>query len=246
MEECFRKEESVIIPEKYKILSGSALKCIALFTMIVDHVGLHLLRNSGIVLLDTGMGTLTLFTLMRKVGRLAFPIYCFLLVEGFLHTHNRKKYGLNLLVFALISEIPWDLEHTGNLQYPVQNVFFTLFLGYAGLCCIEELKDRPWEQLISLIAVTLVAMNLKADYGLGGFAFILVMYLLREEKILQAVVGTCIESGGWAAGLAFIPINLYNGKRGFIRGKVMKYAFYAAYPVHIMIIYLIRRETAGF
>ena len=89
-------------------------------------------------------------------------------------------------------------------------------------------------------------MNLKADYGLGGFAFILVMYLLREEKILQAVVGTCIESGGWAAGLAFIPINLYNGKRGFIRGKVMKYAFYAAYPVHIMIIYLIRKETVGF
>ena len=108
------KAESVIIPEKLKILSGSALKCIALFTMIVDHVGLHLLRNSGIVLLHTGLGTLTLYTLMRKVGRMAFPIYCFLLVEGFLHTHDRKKYGLNLLVFALISEIPWDLEHTGT------------------------------------------------------------------------------------------------------------------------------------
>ena len=240
------KAESVCIPKKYKILSGSVLKCIALFTMIVDHVGLHLLRNSGIVLLYTSAGPLELFTLMRKVGRLAFPIYCFLLVEGFLHTHDRRKYGLNLLAFALISEIPWNLEHTGALYCPSQNVFFTLFLGYAGMCCIEELKERPLEQLISLIALVLVAMNLKADYGTGGFAFILVMYLLREQKILQAIVGTCIESGGWAAGLAFIPINLYNGQRGFIQGKVMKYLFYAAYPVHIMIIYLIKKKFVGF
>ena len=135
------KAESVCIPEKYRILSGSALKCIALFTMIVDHVGLHLLRNSGIVLLHTSAGSLELFTLMRKVGRLAFPIYCFLLVEGFLHTHDRRKYGLNLLAFALISEIPWNLEHTGALHCSSQNVFFTLFLGYAGMCCIEELKE---------------------------------------------------------------------------------------------------------
>ncbi len=240
------KAESVCIPKKYKILSGSVLKCIALFTMIVDHVGLHLLRNSGIVLLYTSAGPLELFTLMRKVGRLAFPIYCFLLVEGFLHTHDRRKYGLNLLAFALISEIPWNLEHTGALYCPSQNVFFTLFLGYAGMCCIEELKERPLEQLISLIALVLVAMNLKADYGTGGFAFILVMYLLREQKILQAIVGTCIESGGWAAGLAFIPINLYNGQRGFIQGKFMKYLFYCAYPVHIMIIYLIKKKTVGF
>ena len=240
------KAESVCIPKKYKILSGSVLKCIALFTMIVDHVGLHLLRNSGIVLLYTSAGPLELFTLMRKVGRLAFPIYCFLLVEGFLHTHDRRKYGLNLLAFALISEIPWNLEHTGALYCPSQNVFFTLFLGYAGMCCIEELKERPLEQLISLIALVLVAMNLKADYGIGGFAFILVMYLLREQKILQAIVGTCIESGGWAAGLAFIPINLYNGQRGFIQGKAMKYLFYAAYPVHIMIIYLIKKKFVGF
>ena len=240
------KAESVCIPKKYKILSGSVLKCIALFTMIVDHVGLHLLRNSGIVLLYTSAGPLELFTLMRKVGRLAFPIYCFLLVEGFLHTHDRRKYGLNLLAFALISEIPWNLEHTGALYCPSQNVFFTLFLGYAGMCCIEELKERPLEQLISLIALVVVAMNLKADYGIGGFAFILVMYLLREQKILQAVVGTCIESGGWAAGLAFIPINLYNGQRGFIKGKVMKYLFYAAYPVHIMIIYLMKKKFIGF
>ena len=237
-------KELRLFPEKWKILSGSMLKLIAVVAMLIDHIGSHLMPQF-INVIEIGGFSLTLQALMRLIGRIAFPIFAFLLVEGFLHTRNKIRYGLSLFFCALISEIPWDLEHTGNLQYPVQNVFFTLFLGYAGLCCIEELRDKPWEQLISLVAVALAAMNLNADYGIGGFAFILVMYLLREEKILQAIVGTCIESGGWAAGLAFLP-NLYNGKRGFIKGKLMKYAFYAAYPVHILIIYLIRKETVGF
>lgn len=241
-----RSEANGLIPEKYKILSGSALKCIALATMIIDHIAVVLLRNSNIILLRVSRESLTLYSLMRKIGRMAFPIYCFLLVEGFLHTHDRRKYGLNLLIFALISEIPWNLEHTGALHYTAQNVFFTLFLGYMGLCCIENFREDGWKQLGSLLVLTIVAMNLKADYGVGGFAFILVMYLLREQKVLQAVVGTCIESGGWAAGLAFLPINLYNGERGFIRGKVLKYAFYAAYPLHILILYLIRKNTIGY
>ena len=241
-----KSEMSGLIPEKYKILSGSALKSLALVTMIIDHIAVVLLKNSNIILLRVSTEALTLYTVMRKIGRLAFPIYCFLLVEGFLHTHDRKKYGLSLLSFALISEIPWNLEHTGTVHYAAQNVFFTLFLGYMGLCCIEFFRENGWKQLGSLLVLMIVAMSLKADYGVGGFALILVMYLLREEKILQAVVGTCIESGGWAAGMAFIPINLYNGKRGFIRGKVLKYAFYAAYPLHILILYWIRENTIGY
>ena len=86
----------------------------------------------------------------------------------------------------------------------------------------------------------------KEDYGVGGFGFILLLYVLREKKILQAVLGTCFESGGWAAGLAFIPINLYNGKRGFIRTPPLKYAFYIAYPLHILILYWIRKNTIGY
>ncbi len=240
------ENKSAIIAEKYKILSGSALKCLALVTMIIDHVGVVLLKNSGIVLLQTGLGTLTLYTLTRKIGRLAFPLYCFLLVEGFLHTRNRRKYGLRLLLFAIISEIPWNLEHTGSLHYASQNVFFTLFLGYAGLCCLEYFHEKPLEQLCSLLILFLTSMGLKADYGVGGFGFILLLYVLREKKILQAVLGTCFESGGWAAGLAFIPINLYNGKRGFIRTPLLKYAFYIAYPLHILILYWIRKNTIGY
>ena len=238
--------ESLVIQEKYKVLSGSALKCIALVTMMIDHVAVVLLKNSHIVLLRTGTDPLTLYTVMRKIGRLSFPIYCFLLVEGFLHTHDRKKYGLNLLLFALISEIPWNLEHTGMLRYAGQNVFFTLFLGYLGLCCLEYLKEQPHRQLGALLLLVLTAICLKADYGVAGFGFILLLYLLREQKILQAVLGTCFLTSSWAGGLAFIPINRSTGRRGFIRGKVLKYLFYAAYPVHILILYWIRKNTIGY
>ena len=241
-------EEQVksVIPDRYKILSGSALKCIALFTMIIDHVGRQLLAGSNIVLLRIAQKTITLDYLMTSIGRLAFPIYCFLLVEGFLHTHDRIKYGGNLLLFALISEIPWNLEHTGTWMYAKQNVFFTLFLGYLGLYCVEGLREKPRYQLAALLVLTLTATYLKADYGVIGFGFVLLLYCLRSHKILQAVLGCCFLSSRWVGGLAFIPINLYNGKRGFIRGRFLKYAFYAAYPLHIFIIYLIKKNTVGF
>ena len=238
--------EKFCIPEKYKVLSGSALKCIALITMIIDHVGFHLLRGSNIILLHAPGFSLTLDFLMRKVGRVSFPIYCFLLTEGFLHTHDRRKYGRNLMLFAIISEIPWNLEHTGTLFYPEQNVFFTLFFGYMGLCCTESLKEQPRRQLAALLLLLLVVLGFNADYGVKGFGLILLLYLLREQKILQAVLGTCFLTSTWVGGLAFIPINLYNGERGFIRGRILKYAFYAAYPLHILVIWLIRGKTIGY
>ena len=121
-----------LIPEKYRFLSNSVLKCIALFTMLVDHVASVLLKSNSTVLLRLFGRNITLYQSMRMVGRLAFPIYAFLLVEGFYHTQDKKKYGLRLLIFALISEIPWNLEHSGSLFYTKQNVFFTLFLGLGG------------------------------------------------------------------------------------------------------------------
>ena len=240
------KQAESIIPEKYKVLSGSALKCLALITMIIDHVGYHLVRPLDIVLFQLGQKTVFLDFLMGKIGRLAFPIFCFLLVEGFLHTHDRLKYGRNLLLFALISEIPWNLVYTGTLHYAKQNVFFTLFFGFVGLCCIEGLREKPRQQLAALLALTITTTYFKADYGVAGFGFILLLYCLRDQRILQAVLGCCFLSSRWVGGLAFIPINLYNGKRGFIRGPVMKYAFYAAYPLHLFLIYLIKTNTVGF
>ena len=105
-----------LVPNNMKILSGSALKVIAMVTMVIDHVGGHLTDHS-IVLFSLGNYQIRLFLLMRMIGRMAFPIFAFLLAEGFFHTRSRLKYGVSLLVFALISEIPWNLEHGFSLCF---------------------------------------------------------------------------------------------------------------------------------
>lgn len=231
---------------KYCIFSGSILKCIAMISMLIDHTAVVLLSRSTIVLFRSGENYLTLYTFMRKIGRLAFPIFAFLLVEGFLHTRDRRKYGISLLLFALISEIPWNLEHTGTLFYEKQNVFFTLFLGYMGLCAFEYFQGQARKQAAAVFALYLVTLFIKSDYGLTGFGFIIMLYALREQKLLRALLGCCFLSSTWTGGLAFIPISLYNGKRGFVRSPIVKYAFYSFYPLHILALYLIRLRMAGY
>ena len=228
-----------LIPERFRFISGSVLKVIACITMLIDHVGLHLYRKSGVMLIKKGLFKISFYDFSQFVGRIAFPIYCFLLVEGFLHTRDRKKYGLNLFLFALISEIPWNLEHGGTMTYPSQNVFFTLFLGYLGMCAIAAFKDQVWKMAGCLIALLVLSEVLHCDYGSSGYGLILCLYMLHEVRIVQAVVASCFLTSRWRAGLAFIPILFYNGKRGFIKGW-WKYLFYAYYPVHIYIIYLFK------
>ena len=173
---------------------------------------------------------------MRDAGRIAMPIFVFLLVEGFLPTRSRLKYGRNLFLFALISELPWNFVHTGTLRYSYQNVFFTLFLGYLGMCAAEYFWENRTLQFAGLLALFFVAYFLKADYGWKGFIFCLLMYLLRNERASQAIVGSCWLYYEWKACFSFIPINMYNGKRGYIREKVLKYFFYFFYPVHLAIL----------
>ena len=76
--------------------------------------------------------------------------------------------------------------------------------------------------------------------------FILFMYFLRDHELIRAAVGCGFLSSTWKAGLAYIPIALYNGERGFIRGRVLKYAFYLIYPVHIFILYLLKKALIGY
>ena len=247
MTDTFEKNDGAdfeIIPPEYRILSGSWLKLIAVVTMLIDHIASVFLREDPIVIFSAFGHTFTIYEIMRTVGRIAFPLFAFLLAEGFLHTSNRKNYGANLLVFALISEIPWNLEHTGKLLYSNQNVFFTLFFGFLGLYIIEECKGK--KRIGYLFTVLVVTLLFRADYGCVGFGYIIMLYVLRNNRLLQTVIGCCGLSTTWKSGLAFIPINLYNGKRGFIKGKLMKYAFYAIYPAHMMILYLIKLCFGGY
>ena len=239
-----KKLPASIFPEKMQILSGSALKMIAIITMLIDHTALVLLSQyqPAIQTLFTFHGkSYSLYRICRDIGRVAFPIYCFLLVEGFLHTRSRFRYGRNLLLFALISELPWNFMHTDTWLFEKQNVFFTLFLGYLACWAIEYFWEKQYLTLICLLALLAASCCLKADYGWRGFVFIIIMYILRTDKSSQAIVGSCWLSYEWKACFAFISINMYNGNRGFIRGKWMKYLFYAFYPVHITVLVLLRR-----
>ena len=230
-------------PAKFQILSGSVLKMIAIITMLIDHIGAIILyrfepaNRSLFVLFGKSY---TLYRVFRDIGRVALPIFCFLIVEGFLHTHDRVKYGRNLLLFACISEIPWNIMHTNTLYYEKQNVFFTLFLGYLGICAIDYLKDRQTLQLLAILALFLISRYVNADYGWKGFIFILILFALRNQMAVQAVVGSAWLFYEWKACFAFFSINMYNGKRGFIRGKWGKYFFYAFYPLHILVLVMIR------
>lgn len=229
--------------KNYQVLSGSELKVIAMVSMLIDHTAAYVLSRyqwAKTPFLVIGSHSLSVYRMMRIMGRIAFPIFCFLLVEGFIHTSNRKRYGRNLLIFALISEIPWNLVHADSLFYKGQNVFFTLFLGYAALCIIEKYKDCREKQLIGLLIGLFIAILLHADYGVSGYGFIIMLYALKDNKIIRAIVGSCFLSNPYYAGIAFIPIALYNGKRGFIKGKISKYAFYAFYPVHMLVLYAVR------
>ncbi len=233
-----------LIPERYRFLSSSGLKIIAVIIMLIDHTASVFLENDPVVLFRIAGRGITLYFIMRTIGRIAFPIFAFLLAEGFHYTSDRRKYGIRLLIFALISEIPWNLVHSGKLFYSGQNVFFTLLLGYLGLCVIEDLKTSPKKTkgIALLFILFVISILLRADYGCSGFGFILLMGLLRDYPVFRAATGACFLSSRWQAGLAFIPIAFYNGKRGFIKGPVLKILFYAFYPLHMLILFLIKKN----
>ena len=234
---------------RIQILSGSMLKLLALVSMITDHFASTVLSRMDIgteTLFTLGSRTLTLCRICRYFGRLAFPLYCFLIAEGFRHTHDKKRYGATLLGFALISEIPWNLWITGKFTYVKQNVFFTLFLGFMAVYVFERFKDKTVYQLAALIAVFAAAILIKSDYGAKGVAFILLIHVLRENKTAAAFIGSFVLKHTLIMMVTFGIMGMYNGERGFIRGKVWKYFFYIIYPVHIFALYLIRLHFFGY
>lgn len=227
---------------KFKILSGSALKMLAIICMAIDHsaVILYPVIDAMRIPFSLGGRMISLYWIMRKIGRLAFPIFCFLVAEGYQHTRNKMRYGLQLLIFAVISEIPFNLLHSRNLfDQTGQNVFFTLFLGLL-LIHIYESKGKQLIKFLAMVTVGAIATYLKADYGLNGALLVFLIHLFRSTPSVQALLAYPFLSGGIAAWAAFIPINLYNGKRGFIKSPVLKYAFYVFYPAHILILIGIR------
>ena len=228
-------------PNKFKILSGSALKLIAIVTMLIDHLGIFLARDFDFMTISffSALGKdVSIYFIMRKIGRLAFPIFCFLITEGFIHTRNKKKYGIALLLFAIISEIPYDLFlYRQPFSIEKQNVFFTLFLGYITLVILESSRPKKIKYLLA-VCPAIFSIFLSADYGISGVLFIIFLYYFRNQLFLRTLLALPFLSGGYAAWCAFLPINMYNGKRGFIKSTPLKYFFYAFYPIHLILLFV--------
>ena len=214
------------------LLSGSALKIIAVVSMVVDHCAYYLMDSNTMA-----------YEVMRCFGRIAFPVFAFLVAEGFAHTRNRMRYFLSLLLFAAVSEVPWYLLNGADGTH---NVMFTLALGVTALAAFERLRGHRALVIAAILLATLSAEVSGLDYGWRGIVVILIFHLFKSKKYYQSArllqlafaFPFMLHYGIIGALLACSVILLYDGTRGIIRGKVAKYGFYAIYPMHLIIIKL--------
>ena len=223
-------------------MSSFALKFIALTCMCIDHMGLALFPS---------------VSAFRCVGRLAFPLYCFLLSQGYAHTRDIRAYARRLLLLAFVSEIPFDLLIFGRVASGVeQNVVFSLLLGLLALYAADSLRGRRLACILALTALCAAAMILRVSYGWLGVALCLGFHFAREHRFKQALCSALL-CGLYALSLLFsgverswallslyatgasLLILLYNGKRG-LHAPALTFLFYAAYPLHIAALVLAR------
>lgn len=220
-------------------LSGTALKRIACLSMLLDHIGASLLENGLFKQGAFWPGDVQLDGVLRLVGRLAFPIYCFLLVEGFLHTHDFKKYALRMLGFALISEWPFDWAFFSGVYWGHQNVYFTLLLGLLAMKALDTYQTPEGmpalKGILGAAACFLAAALLHCDYDVLGLALILALYMTRKDKRAQCIAGAVFSLFEPVAPLAFGLVWFYSGERGG-NSKLEQWAFYWFYPVHLLVL----------
>lgn len=224
---------------KKKSMSADVLKWIAILTMFVDHIGAAIVEKTNIYLLPYGK---MLDYVLRFIGRLAFPIFCFLLVEGFYHTRNRQKYLCNLLIFAILSEIPFEMSFLGEIVIGFRNVYWTLAIGLVMMIVlgkipqISDVKSNLYT-IFAVVAFAVLAEFLHTDYGAVGILLIYILYKTREDRKKQCILGALAMSYEITAPIAFLLIYKYNGVR---KQKHLKYFFYAFYPLHLLFLYWIR------
>lgn len=235
-------------------ISSAALHIMAMAFMLLDHAWATVVPDAE---------------WMTSVGRLAFPIFAFLLAEGYFHTHNFKKYILRLLIFAVISEIPFNLMYGGSAIFIYhQNVLWSFLISLTGMWFIDRIKQRGKLWLTILTAVltipfcALSGQILMVDYYGAGILTAFVFYIFHGRK------WWCIL--GQLAGLYFINIHLLGSMyytvsvfglelhlyqqglallslipiwlykgRQGCHSKAFKYFCYAFYPAHIALLVLI-------
>lgn len=204
------------------------------------------------------------------VGRLAFPIFAFLIVEGYFHTRSLKRYAGRLLVFALLSEIPFNLVVGGGVFYPFhQNVLWTFLIGILLIHLNEKARGtgklpvRIVTAAGTILLGSLLGLAAMTDYHFAGVLTVLVFYFLRGRSwpclLGQALALAWINLemiGGYSYELQLAGHTFYLVQQGFAllalipiwlyRGKqgphsrVWQYICYGFYPVHLLILGLLQ------
>ena len=213
------------------MIDRSVLKWIAVLTMVIDHVGAILFPDQ---------------IWMRVIGRVAFPVYAYCLAEGFRYTSDYRRYLGRLALFAILSEIPFDLAFYGvPFSFAHQNVFFTLTLGLILLWVLERFREQLLLCAGAFMVLCFLAQALHMDYGAGGLLMVFAFYLAQQGTSPWIGWGIFVfinlfgYAGGvqWAAILALLPIGLYSAKGG----KKKQRFFYWIYPLHLLLLWVIEK-----
>ena len=229
--------------KKYQVLDGTTLKIIAMISMVFDHVGDMFFPD---------------VMWLRMIGRLAMPIFSFFIAEGVAHTRDRKKYLCRIGIFALISEIPFDLAFEGRVGFAHQNIMLSFFLAVLALMLFDRIQGRKdqegkhtpiWKTALGVFAVAAIAvlsLLLRADYTVFAVIAVFLFYVLRQKHpLIRTGVGIAFlaltRTMGYycATGFSFIPLALYNGKKG----KGLKWLFYVFYPGHLLLLAAIKHMS---
>ena len=226
--------------KKFQFFSGAQLKYLAFISMLIDHV------NNAIVtpMLDGGGFLLYLSNIFSILGRIAFPIFIFFIVEGFFKTSNRKKYLITLLIFGVISEVPFDMFTSKTFFDPHwNNMMFTLALCLITIWIIDSIKNKLDNKVlwyvISIIIVILfgfLAMQLSLDYDYHAIVVAYFFYIFYDKPMLGAGLGYLSIIKELYSFLGFGMTLTYNGERG----RQYKWLNYFFYPVHILILGILR------
>ncbi len=243
---------------RVQCLSGYTLKVIAVVCMVIDHFGktiwtavlrfvLDPMIGAGVLPASMGTWGFWLYkSIMVPIGAVAFPLFAFALVEGYCHTRSKKRYALRLSVFALLSEIPFDLAFFEPFFWHYQNVFVTFLMGLGTMALLEyfeKLQKPILGRLLQVITIAsmcaLAEFVVNGDYGGYGIFLISVLYLLRKNRMYQLAGMTLIPLIVYnrhpiSYFTAIVLIALYNGQRGKMN---LKYFFYWFYPAHILLFY---------
>ena len=226
--------------KKYQILDGTTLKLIAMISMVFDHAGDMFFPD---------------VMWPRMIGRLAMPIFSFFIAEGFSHTRDKKKYLCRLGIFALISEIPFDLAFEGKIGFSHQNIMLSFFLAVVALMLYDWIQSGTKSEenhasigktilgVIAVAAIAALSLLLRADYTIFAVIAVFLFYVLRQKHpLVRTGVGVAFlaltRTVGYycTTGLSFIPLAMYNGKKG----KGLKWLFYGFYPGHLLLLAAIK------